>query len=76
MKFGRNGDCNNENKLTIQIENEKLQQNDSAECLGVYFDHNLSWKKHIEIKNIKVNKGLGILRKMRDFLQQKQLKNL
>ena len=26
IKFGRDRDCNNENKLTIQIENEKLQK--------------------------------------------------
>ena len=72
----RHKDCNSENKLTIQTEEEKLQQEDFAKYLGVYFDNNLSWKKYIEMTNIKVNKGLGILRKMCDFLQEKQLKNL
>ena len=62
--------------MTIQIEDEKLQQKDFAKYLGVYFDNNLSWKKHIEMTNIKVDKGLGILRKMRDFLLEKILKNL
>ena len=32
--------------------------------------------KNIEMTNIKVNKGVGILRKMHDFLQEKQQKNL
>ena len=62
--------------MTIQIEDEKLQQKDFAKYLGVYFDNNLSWKKNIEMTNIKVDKGLGILRKMRDFLLEKILKNL
>ena len=76
IKFGRHRDCNNEKKLTIQIGDEKLQQKDFAKCLGVYFDNNFRWKKHIEMTNIKVNKGVGILRKMCHFLQEKQLKNL
>ena len=62
--------------MTIQIEDEKLQQKDFAKYLVVYFDNNLSWKKHVEMTNIKVDKGLGILRKMRDFLLEKILKNL
>ena len=62
--------------MTIQIEDEKLQQKDFAKYLGVYFDNNLSWKKNIEMTNIKVDKGLGILRKMRNFLLEKILKNL
>ena len=62
--------------MTIQIEDEKLYQKDFAKYFGVYFDNNLSWKKDIEMTNIKLHKGLGILRKIRDFLQEKQLKNL
>ena len=56
--------------MTIQIEDEKPQQGDFAKYLGVYFDNNLSWKKHIEMTNIKVNKRVRILRKMRYFLQE------
>lgn len=33
-------------------------------------------EKDIEMTSIKLHKGLGILRKIRDFLQEKQLKNL
>ena len=46
IKFGWHRDYNNENILTIQIGDEKLQQKDFAKYLGVYFDDNLSWKKH------------------------------
>ena len=62
--------------MTIQTEDEKLQQKDFAKYLGVYFDNKLSWKKHTEKTNIKVNKGLEILRKMYYLLQEKELKNL
>ena len=53
-----------------------FSKNIFAKYLGVYFDNNFIWKKHIEMTNIKANKGVGILRKMHDFLQEKQLKNL
>ena len=62
--------------MTVQIGDDKLLEKDFAKYLGVYFDNNLSWKKHIEVTNIAVNKGVGILKKIGDFLQKKQFKNL
>ena len=44
IKFGWHRDCNKENKLTIQTEDEKLQQKHIAKYLGAYFDNNLSRK--------------------------------
>ena len=53
-----------------------FSEKDFAKYLGVYFDNNLNWKKHIKMTNIKVNKGVGTLRKICDFLQEKHMKNL
>ena len=54
----------------------KFSKKDFGKYLGVYFNNNLNWKKHIKITNTKVSKGVGILRKMCDFLQEKHMKNL
>ena len=53
IKFGRYRDCNNENKLAIQIEDEKLQQKHFAKYLGSYFDNNLSRKIKNTLRNDK-----------------------
>ena len=62
--------------IKISIENQKYAQKEYAKYISVYIDCHLSWEKHIEIKNFKISKGTGILRKMGEFLQEKQLKNL
>ena len=53
IKFGWYRDCNNENKLAIQIEDEKLQQKHFAKYLGSYFDNNLSRKIKNTLRNDK-----------------------
>ena len=60
IKFGWHRDCNKENKLTIQTEDEKLQQTHFAKYLGAYFDNNLSRK----IRNILRN---GKFQQMKDL---------
>ena len=41
-----------------------------------YIYYHLSWKNYIKITNSKISKAIGIVRKMREFLQEKQSKNL
>ena len=55
----------------ISIEDQKLARNEYAKYFGVYIDCHLSWEKHIEITNYKIRKDIGILRKMREVLQEK-----
>ena len=62
--------------INIFIEHQKLSQKEYAKYLGVYIDCHLSWDKHTEITNSKISKGVGILGKIREFPQEKQLKNL
>ena len=42
----------------------------------MYFDKRLSWNKHIQYTNSKISRGLGILRKIRNYVQEKTLKNI
>ena len=53
--------------VKLFINDEELEQKDFEKYLGVYFDKQLSWCKHIEITNNKLHKGIGILAKFRMF---------
>ena len=35
-------------QIKLFIEKEKLEQKDTGKYLGIYFDKNLTWNKHIE----------------------------
>ena len=58
------------------IDDEELEQKDFAKYLAVYFDKQLSWSKHIELTNNRLNKGNGILPKLRKYVQEETMKNL
>jgi hypothetical protein len=44
-----------------------------VKCLGVTIDENLTWKKHVDNVIKKVSIGMGLLRRNRNFLTEKQL---
>ena len=60
-------------KLFIDKEELELRR---TKYLGIYFDKNLTWNKHIEYINCKLNRGIGVLRKIRKFVQEKPLENI
>ena len=67
--------CKN-NVFDAYINGEPLEFNSEAKYLGVIIDNKLTWRQYIEnIKN-KINKGLGILKKVRHFLQEDTLVSL
>ena len=64
------------NVFDVYINGEPLEFNNKAKYLGVTKDNKLIWRQHIEnIKN-KINKGIGILKKMCHFLQEDTLVSL
>ena len=62
--------------VKLFINDEELEQKDFAKYLGVYFNKQLSWSKHIEITNNKLHKVIGILPKPRKYVQEETIKNL
>ena len=56
--------------INITIRNEELEQKKNAKYLGIHIVKNLSWRKQIENTTYKLNKDIGILRKLRPFLQE------
>ena len=53
--------------IELFIDKEKLEQKETAKYLGIYFDKILTWNKHIEYINYKLNRGIGVLRKIKKF---------
>ena len=62
--------------IIIYIENQILGPKDTAKYLGVYIDNRLSWDRHTEHINNKLNRDISILRKLRSYLQQDSLRNI
>ena len=62
--------------IKICIGNSELEQKDCAKYLGIYFDKRLSWDTHIEYTNKTLSRGIGILKKIRYYVQGNTLKNI
>ena len=52
----------------IVIENNVLEQVDNTKFLGVYIDHHLTWKTHINFMVAKISKSVGLLYKAKYYL--------
>ena len=64
----------NKESIKLTISNEELEQKDYAKYLGIYIDKNLSCRKQIENTTHKLNRGIGIWRKLRLFPQEMESK--
>ena len=54
--------------LRIKIDGTLIKQVDSTKYLGKTFDSNLTWKSHINELCLKLSKTVGILSKVRHFV--------
>ena len=55
------------------MNSQKLEQSKSVRYLGVVINNKLNWKSHIEYINHKINIGLGIIKKLRYYVQEETL---
>ena len=60
----------------VKINNEQMDQCDSYKYLGVYFDKDLNWKKHIEHVCKKISKSCGSISKLRNCLEIETLREV
>lgn len=58
----------NLNRIDISVMGKSLDSVDSFNYLGVVINKNLSWDDHIESIKNKINKKLGLLRRVKKFL--------
>ena len=54
---------------------KKFQLKEYAKYLGIYIGSDLTWEKQIQSTNSKLHKGIDTIRRMRHFLQEKQLEH-
>ena len=69
LLFKLNRNQNNKN-INISLGQDKLQPKEYAKYFGVFIDSKLTWEKHIQMKNSKLQKEIGILKMMKYFLQE------
>ena len=53
----------------IKIDNMPLIQKDNVNFLGITIDKHLTWNQHVNNIYISISKGIGILYKVKDYLQ-------
>lgn len=74
LLIGSNYKLNNLDKQpSIKIEASNIKQVSHSKMLGVSIDNHLSWAKHIDEISKKVSSGIGVLRRVRDFVDRETL---
>ena len=73
--FRSNRKAANYNVVLI-LNRKALAQKDHVKYLGILMDQHLSWKYQISHISKKVSRGVGILSKLRHFLDSKLLRNI
>ena len=63
-------------KITLKIYKKALSERDHVKYLGILIDSTLSWKNHIDNVSTKISKIIGLLYKIRYYVDTKLLKTL
>ena len=63
-------------EFAVTIKDIELEKCQSANYLGTILDENLNWEPHIQVLAKKLSQAVGIIAKMRHYLNQKNLINL
>ena len=64
------------NNHKVQIQNQNLSSVNNTKFLGVIIDKKLNWVDHITFIKNKISKSIGIINKIRKFLDKNTLRNL
>lgn len=62
--------------IEISINNKSIKEVNSLKYLGIIIDSNLNWKEHISAISSKISRSIGILSKIRHYLNINTLKQL
>ena len=63
-------------KLSIKIMGEEIEEKEYTKYLGILIDNKLTWKYHINHVNIKISQGISILSKLRNYVSDNILRML
>ena len=62
--------------MTIKIHKKAITEKQSIKYLGILIDSTLSWKDHITNLSKKLSRSIGLLYKLRPFVNLKIMKNV
>ena len=62
--------------IDVFVNNERIKKVASSKSLGVTFDENLSWSKHIDNISKKVSSGISALKRIRCFISEETAKKV
>ena len=62
--------------VTLKINKKAILQKDHIKYLGIMIDNHLNWKKHIFNMSKKISRSIGIMYKLREFMDTKMLSNI
>ena len=62
--------------MKIEIDDKTLNQHKSVKYLGILIDCHLNWKEHIQLLSKKISRGIGVLCKIRHYVNVKILVQL
>ena len=63
-------------QITLKIHKKAIAEKDDIKYLGVMIDSTLTWKSHIDKVSKSISRAIGLLYKIRPFVNQKILKML
>ena len=63
-------------KTQVKIMDECIWEWQSTKSLGVVIDCHLNWSKHINYIKTKVSKGIGIINRIKQFINKETLRTL
>ena len=62
--------------MELHIGGQPIEKVEYTKFLGVILDHKITWKKHINYISSKIAKGIGIIKKVRKYLNSDTLISL
>ena len=69
--------CNKPLKnVTLKINKKAIAQKDHIKYLGITIDCHLNWKQHIINVSKKISRSIGIMYKLREYMNTNMLKNI
>ena len=61
------------NKITLKIQNKAISEKDNVKYLGIMIDSGLTWQAHIDHVSKKISRTIGLLYKIRSFVNKKMM---
>ena len=62
--------------MTLKINKKAIAQKDHIKYLGITIDCHLNWKQHIINVSKKISRSIGIMYKLREYMNTNMLKNI